>query len=57
MTSSGVETLASVHEIFLFIMRYIIRNLLETQQIPKEAIAPFTELHQPGPEPEHANSR
>ena len=57
MTPSGVESLASVNEIFLFIMRYVIRNLLETQQIRTVAIAPFTGLHQPGPEPEHATPR
>ena len=57
MTPSGVESFVSVHEIFLFIMRYIIRNLLETQQIPTVTIAPLTGLHQPGPEPEHTTSR
>jgi len=56
MTPLGVEPLASVHGIFLFIMRYIIRNLVEANQIPTVAIAPFTGLHQPGPEPEHPTS-
>jgi len=57
MITTGVKPLAYVHEIFLFTMRYIIRNLIEAHQVPMVAIAPFTGLHQPCLETEDTTSR
>jgi hypothetical protein len=53
----GSRTAGFSNEILLFIMPYIMRNLV-VHQIPVPVpIASFTGLHQPGPESEHTTSR
>jgi hypothetical protein len=53
MTTSGIEPLPSVYEVFTIIMKHVVSNLLETHQIPTVTVAPFTVLKQPGSELEH----
>jgi hypothetical protein len=53
MTTSGIETPASVYEIFITIIKHVISNLVEIYHIPTVTVAPFTVLKQPGSELEH----
>jgi hypothetical protein len=41
----GSRTAGFCNEMFPFIMRYIIRNLVDAHQIPVVTIASFTGLH------------